>query len=241
MRISILQNSTYSTYLSQSRNSLFLFVSAQLYQYFPLVSLFSSLLIGILFSFVLCCWEDWESVCVYVRFVNELPDPSAALSNMGSQLRGHKSNFKDEIKINWNAHQLRTLAGIYLQTDKFHMIYTDLGELFNWINHTHSNKNFILVPWIWRKILIGLHWCTLLLCLWLGVKGYASAPLSHVTELLIMILDIWPLKDKGQVGNVLRFTEHHLSERHNSICVHVCHSQKVKVYSEINIYGYKSA
>lgn len=95
----------------------FLFLHYFFLSIFSSVSFFSSLLICILFSFVLCCWEDWENFCVYVHFVNELPDPSAPLSNTGSQLRGHKSNFKDEIKINWNAHQLRTLAGIYLQTD----------------------------------------------------------------------------------------------------------------------------
>jgi len=81
--------------------------------------------------------------------------------------------------------------------------------------------------------------CTLLLRLWLGVELNVSAPVSHATGLLIMILDIWPLNDKGQVGNVLRFTKHHLSERHSLICVHVSHSQKLKEWSKISISGYK--
>lgn len=108
--------------------------------------------------------------------------------------------------MNWTPTK-NTHAGIYLQMDAETLSFT-------W-SHTQSYrssaepitndiKNLSLLPWFWRRTLIGF---TLLLCLWLGVEVYISAFLIHITELLIMILDIWPLIDIGQVGNVLRFAE----------------------------------
>ncbi len=164
---------------------------------------------------------------------------------MGSQLRGHKSNFKDEMKIKWNTPTKNTHAAIYSQMDaetlifKYSFRWWDLRRELYWTSHTvHKIKNLILLSWFRRRTLIGF---SLLLCLWLGVEVHVSAPLFHITELLVKILDIWLQIDKGQVGNVLRSAENTTlikrTQLHLSLWVPFSKSecmQWIKVFLDVN-------
>ncbi len=164
---------------------------------------------------------------------------------MGSQLRGHKSNFKDEMKIKWNTPTKNTHAAIYSQMDaetlsfKYSFRWWDLRRELYWTSHTvHKIKNLILLSWFRRRTLIGF---SLLLCLWLGVEVHVSAPLLPITELLVKILDIWLQIDKGQVGNVLRSAENTTlikrTQLHLSLWVSFSKSecmQWIKVFLDVN-------